>query len=116
MKTVTIKGMPYVLKFNTRALLSLSGKGITIESMGAKMEKTDLSDFYVAFHEGIKTLRKDITFDDALDLIDDYIADENNSIEDLLFDVMEEIATGMGLGKKFKEEMQKQKEKEAEKA
>lgn len=116
MKTITINGMPYVIKFNTRALANMNAKGVTLGTLGEKLEKQDFSDFYIAFHEGVRTLRKDIDFDGALEIIDGFVAMEENSIEDLLFDTMEEIAVAMGLGKRFKEGIQEQKEKQKAKA
>lgn len=118
MKNITVNGIPYVIKFNTKAIMAMGAKGVNLGSIGEKVEQNDFSDFYIAFHEGLKFAHKDITFDEALELLD-ALFENDGDITDLFLMVMEEMATAMGLGKAYKAEVQKQQkelEKKAKKA
>lgn len=109
MKNITVNGIPYVIKFNTKAIMSMGAKGVNLGTIGEKVEQNDFSDFYIAFHEGLKFAHKDITFDQALELLD-AMFENDGDITDLFLMVMEEMATAMGLGKAYKAEVQKKQE------
>ena len=70
MKVIKINKKDYVLKFTTKALMNLNAKGITLASLSEDMEKLNLISLYEAFHEGLKFANKDITLDQAYELID----------------------------------------------
>lgn len=117
MKNITVNGIPYVIKFNTKAIMAMGAKGVNLGSIGEKVEQNDFSDFYVAFHEGLKFAHKDMTFDEALELLD-AMFENDGDITDLFMIVMEEMATAMGLGKAYRvgvQEKQKELEKKAKK-
>lgn len=112
MKNITVNGIPYVIKFTTRSILNLDAKGVTLGSLGEQAEAGNFAGFYVAFHEGISVLRKDMTFDDCLELLDNYFEEnEENNMNDLAVDLLEEMAVAMGLGKAFKKGLQEEKAK-----
>ncbi|GKZ04076.1 hypothetical protein ANS017_26470 [Paraclostridium bifermentans] len=116
MKSIKIGNETHVLKFTSKAIVNLGAKGINLVTLGKGLQNQDLSEFYQAFYEGLKTLNPNMTFDRTLELIDIYFEDENNEIEELVLLVMEEFATAMGLGKAFKKEMQAEKEELEKKA
>ena len=76
MKVLKINKKDYVLKFTTKALMNLNAKGITLTSLASDMEKLNLISLYEAFHEGLKFANKDITLDQAYELIDLYYDNE----------------------------------------
>lgn len=113
MKNITVNGIPYVIKFNIKAVMALNAKGVNLSTLGEQAQKNDFTGFYMAFHEGLKFAHKEMTFDQALELLD-AVFENDGDISELFVDVMEELAVAMGLGKAFKEKMQEQ-EKELKK-
>ena len=107
MKVLKINKKDYVLKFTTKALMSLNAKGITLTSLASDMEKLNLISLYEAFHEGLKFANKDITLDQAYELIDLYY-EEGGEVEAFFMMILEEYANSMGLGAKFKEIIKQQ--------
>ena len=107
MKVLKINKKDYVLKFTTRALMNLNAKGITLASLSEDMEKLNLISLYEAFHEGLKFANKDITLDQAYELIDLYY-EEGGEVEAFFMMILEEYANSMGLGAKFKEIIKQQ--------
>ena len=107
MKVIKINKKDYVLKFTTTALMNLNSKGITLTSLSSDMEKLSLVSLYEAFCEGLKFANKDITLDQACELIDEYF-EEGGEMEAFFIMVLEEYAKSMGLGAKFKETMKQQ--------
>ena len=107
MKVLKIKKKDYVLKFNTKTLMNLNAKGITLTSLSQDMEKLNLISLYEAFCEGLKFANKDITLDEAYELIDAYY-EEGGEVENFFTMILEEYAGSMGLGAKFKEIMKQQ--------
>ena len=107
MKVLKINKKDYVLKFTTRALMNLNAKGITLASLSEDMEKLNLISLYEAFHEGLKFANKDITLDQAYELIDLYY-EEGGEVEAFFMMILEEYANSMGLGMKFKEIIKQQ--------
>ena len=107
MKVLKINKKDYVLKFTTKALMSLNAKGITLTSLSEDMEKLSLISLYDAFYEGLKFANKDITLDQVYDLIDVYY-EEGGEVENFFMMILEEYAKSMGLGMKFKEIMKQQ--------
>ena len=107
MKVLKINKKDYVLKFTTKALMSLNAKGITLTSLSEDMEKLNLISLYEAFHEGLKFANKDITLDQTYELIDAYY-EEGGEVETFFTMILEEYANSMGLGAKFKEIMKQQ--------
>ena len=71
------------------------------------MEKLNLISLYEAFCEGLKFANKDITLDEAYELIDAYY-EEGGEVENFFTMILEEYAGSMGLGAKFKEIMKQQ--------
>ena len=107
MKVLKINKRDYVLKFTTKALMSLNAKGITLTSLSQDMEQLNLISLYEAFHEGLKFANKDITLDEAYELIDLYY-EEGGEVEAFFMMILEEYANSMGLGMKFKEIIKQQ--------
>ena len=107
MKVLKINKKDYVLKFTTKALMNLNAKGITLTSLSQDMEKLNLISLYEAFCEGLKFANKDITLDEAYELIDAYY-EEGGEVESFFTMILEEYAKSMGLGAKFKEIMKQQ--------
>ena len=107
MKVLKINKRDYVLKFTTKALMNLNAKGITLASLSEDMEKLNLISLYEAFHEGLKFANKDITLDQAYELIDLYY-EEGGEVETFFMMILEEYANSMGLGMKFKEIIKQQ--------
>ena len=107
MKVITINKKDYVLKFTTKALMNLNAKGITLTSLSQDMEQLNLISLYEAFHEGLKFANKDITLDQAYELIDMYY-EEGGEVEAFFMMILEEYANSMGLGAKFKEIIKQQ--------
>ena len=107
MKVLKINKRDYVLKFTTKALMNLNAKGITLSSLSQDMEKLNLISLYEAFCEGLKFANKDITLDEAYELIDAYY-EEGGEVENFFTMILEEYAGSMGLGAKFKEIMKQQ--------
>ena len=107
MKVLKINKKDYVLKFTTKALINLNAKGITLTSLSQDMEKLNLISLYEAFCEGLKFANKDITLDEAYELIDAYY-EEGGEVENFFTMILEEYAGSMGLGAKFKEIMKQQ--------
>ena len=108
MKVIKINKKDYVLKFTTKALMNLNAKGITLTSLSSDMEKLNLISLYEAFCEGLKFANKDITLDQAYELIDLYY-EEGGEVENFFMMILEEYAGSMGLGAKFKEIIKQQK-------
>ena len=107
MKVIKINKRDYVLKFTTKALMNLNAKGITLTSLSQDMEQLNLISLYEAFHEGLKFANKDITLDEAYELIDLYY-EEGGEVEAFFMMILEEYANSMGLGAKFKEIIKQQ--------
>ena len=107
MKVIKINKKDYVLKFTTKALMNLNAKGITLTSLSQDMEQLNLISLYEAFHEGLKFANKDITLDQAYELIDLYY-EEGGEVEAFFMMILEEYANSMGLGMKFKEIIKQQ--------
>ena len=107
MKVLKINKRDYVLKFTTKALMNLNAKGITLTSLSQDMEQLNLISLYEAFHEGLKFANKDITLDQAYELIDMYY-EEGGEVEAFFMMILEEYANSMGLGNKFKEIIKQQ--------
>jgi hypothetical protein len=107
MKVLKINKRDYVLKFTTKALMNLNAKGITLTSLSQDMEQLNLISLYEAFHEGLKFANKDITLDQAYELIDLYY-EEGGEVEAFFMMILEEYASSMGLGTKFKEIIKQQ--------
>ena len=107
MKVLKINKKDYVLKFTTKALMNLNAKGITLTSLSQDMEQLNLISLYEAFHEGLKFANKDITLDQAYELIDLYY-EEGGEVETFFMMILEEYANSMGLGMKFKEIIKQQ--------
>ena len=107
MKVIKINKRDYVLKFTTKALMNLNAKGITLTSLSQDMEQLNLISLYEAFHEGLKFANKDITLDQAYELIDMYY-EEGGEVEAFFMMILEEYANSMGLGNKFKEIIKQQ--------
>ena len=107
MKVIKINKRDYVLKFTTKALMNLNAKGITLTSLSQYMEQLNLISLYEAFHEGLKFANKDITLDQAYELIDLYY-EEGGEVEAFFMMILEEYANSMGLGAKFKEIIKQQ--------
>ena len=107
MKVIKINKKDYVLKFTTKALMNLNSKGITLTSLSSDMEKLNLVSLYEAFHEGLKFANKDITLDEACELVYVYY-EEGGEMEAFFVMVLEEYAKSMGLGAKFKEMIRQQ--------
>ena len=107
MKVLKINKRDYVLKFTTKALMNLNAKGITLTSLSQDMEQLNLISLYEAFCEGLKFANKDITLDQAYELIDLYY-EEGGEVEAFFMMILEEYANSMGLGMKFKEIIKQQ--------
>ena len=107
MKVIKINKKDYVLKFTTKALMNLNAKGITLASLSSDMENLNLMSLYEAFCEGLKFANKDITLDEAYELIDLYY-EEGAEVETFFMMILEEYSKSMGLGKKFKEIIKQQ--------
>ena len=107
MKVLKINKKDYVLKFTTKALMNLNAKGITLTSLSQDMEQLNLISLYEAFHEGLKFANKDITLDQAYELIDLFY-EEGGEVEAFFMMILEEYANSMGLGAKFKEIIKQQ--------
>ena len=107
MKVIKINKRDYVLKFTTKALMNLNAKGITLTSLSQDMEQLNLISLYEAFCEGLKFANKDITLDQAYELIDLFY-EEGGEVEAFFMMILEEYANSMGLGMKFKEIIKQQ--------
>ena len=107
MRVLKINKKDYVLKFTTKAIMSLNAKGITLTSLALDMENLNLISLYEAFCEGLKFANKDITLDETYEIIDSYY-EEAGEVEEFFTIVLEEYSKAMGLGNKFKEIMKQQ--------
>ena len=107
MKVLKINKRDYVLKFTTKALVNLNAKGITLTSLSQDMEQLNLISLYEAFYEGLKFANKDITLDQAYELIDMYY-EEGGEVEAFFMMILDEYANSMGLLMQFKEIIKQQ--------
>ena len=107
MKVLKINKKDYVLKFTTKAMMSLNAKGITLTSLASDMENLNLISLYEAFHEGLKFANKDITLDQTYEIIDSYY-EEGGEVQEFFMMILEEYSRAMGLAKQFKETMKQQ--------
>ncbi|MGL4801475.1 MAG: hypothetical protein ACRC18_04345 [Cetobacterium sp.] len=88
--------------------MNLNSKGITLTSLSKDMEELNLVSLYEAFCEGLKFANKEITLDQAYELIDAYY-EEGGEVESFFIMILEEYSKSMGLGAKFKEIIEQQK-------
>ena len=116
MKCITIKDKDYVLKFTSKVISELNLKNITMTTLSKDMEEMKMNNLYYVFWQGLRFKNKNITLDDAYEIIDEYFEeDEENTTEDFFMLVLEEYSRAMGLGKNFKtikEEMNKNKQQQ----
>lgn len=107
MKCLKINNRDYVLKYTTRSIMNLNSKGITLTKLTKDMEDLNLAALYETFCEGLKFANKDITIEEACDIIDAYY-EEGGEMESFFMIILEEYSKSMGLGKQFKEIQTKQ--------
>ena len=80
---------------------------ITLTSLSTDMESLNLISLYEAFYEGLRFANNNITLDEAYELIDTYY-EEGGEVEAFFMMILEEYASSMGLGAKFKEIIKQQ--------
>lgn len=110
MKILKIGKKDYVFKFTTLHLRDLNRKGITLVSLSEDVEKMNLDGLYTAFHYALKFQNKDITEEEAFELIDLYLKEENE-LDQLIEVVLTEYSNALGLKDKVDEGLKKAKTK-----
>ena len=107
MKILKANGVDYVLKFGAGAIAELNDHDITLAGLSADLEEMRVKKLYTTFFYGLKTMQHDITQEKAYHIIDS-LFEEGMELEEFFKIVLEEYASAMGLGKKFKEIMDTQ--------
>ena len=103
-----INNKDYVMKFTAGTISELNElEGITLTGLSQDLEQMKVTKLYKTFYYGLKAMQKDITLEDAYDLID-ALYEEGMELEEFFKLVLAEFASAMGLGKKFKEIMDAQ--------
>ena len=75
--------------------------------LSADLEEMRVKKLYTTFFYGLKTMQHDMTQEKAYHIIDS-LFEEGMELEEFFKIVLEEYASAMGLGKKFKEIMDAQ--------
>lgn len=107
MKILKANGKDYALKFGAGAIAELNDLGVTLLGLSKDLEDMKVKNLYVTFFYGLKTMQHDMTQEKAYHVIDS-LFEEGMELEEFFKIVLEEYATSMGLGKKFKEIMEAQ--------
>ena len=108
MKLIKINNKDYVLKFTAQTVSELNEvEDITLSGLSQDLEGMKVTRLYKAFYYGLKAMQHDITLKDAYNLID-ALYEEGMELEEFFKLILQEYATAMGLGKKFKEIMENQ--------
>ena len=106
MKILKINKKDYVIKFTSKVIKELNAQGVTLIGLTDDLQVMKVDNLYTVFYHGLKAMSHDITMDRALEIIDEYFEeDENNDLETFFKLILEEYASAMGLGKKFRETM-----------
>lgn len=115
MKMIKIGNRQLVMKFTTKICKMMNLEGITVKSISEDLKNNfDTSKLNKAFFYSLQAMQKDITEDEAYDLLDLWL-EEGKDGEELQLEIMEELMKAMGFGKQFKKMMQEHLEKEAQK-
>lgn len=110
MKILKINNKDYVIKFTSKVIRELNAKDITFNKLANDIQELKVDSLYETFYYAIKDYNN-VTFEEALALIDSYYEEnEDNDIEAFFNLIVEEYSKAMGLGKKFKKLMNEQKE------
>lgn len=108
MKLIKINDKDYVIKFTAKVVSELNElEGITLTGLSKDLEEMKVTRLYKAFFYSLKAMQHDITMDDAYKLID-ALYEEGMELEEFFKLILQEYASAMGLGKKFKEIMEAQ--------
>lgn len=107
MKMIKIDNRDYVLKFTSKVVSELNANDISFNTLLEDMQAMKVDNLYKAFYYGISNMNK-VSYDEALELIDKYYENEDNTMEAFFMLVIEEYSKALGLGKLFKEVMKGQ--------
>ena len=108
MKMIKINNKDYVMKFTAGTVAELNElEGITLTGLSQDLEDMKVTKLYKTFYYSLKAMQKDITLEDAYELID-ALYEEGMELEEFFKLVLMEFSNAMGLGKKFKEIMKAQ--------
>ena len=89
--------------------MDLELEGITYKKLAESIQnEMSMAQLYTAFYHSIKKCSKGLSFDDALEIIDEYYA-TGKTLEDFIELVLGEWSEAMGFGKQFKRAMKKEK-------
>ena len=105
MKMIKIGNRQLVMKFTTRVINMMNLEGITIKSISEDLkENFDTSKLNRAFYYSLISMQKDITVEDAYDLLDMWL-EEGKDGEELQVEIIGELMNAMGFKKQFQEMM-----------
>lgn len=111
MKMIKIDNRDYVLKFTSKVVSELNANGISFNTLLEDMQAMKVDNLYKTFYYGISSMNK-VSYDEALELIDKYYENEDNTMEVFFMLVIEEYSKALGLGKFFKEMMREQRKQQ----
>ena len=110
MKMIKINNRQLVMKFPTRVINMMNLEGITIKSISESLKDNfDTSKLNKAFYYSLISMQKDITEDEAYDLLDMWV-EEGKDGEEIQQEVIGELMTAMGFKKQFKEMIENNKQ------
>ena len=112
MKMIKIGNRQLVMKFTTRVINMMNLEGITIKSISEDLKNNfDTSKLNKAFYYSLTSMQKDITEDEAYDLLDLWV-EEGKDGEELQQEIIGELMDAMGFKKQFKQMVEEAKIKE----
>ena len=105
MKMIKIGNRQLVMKFTTRVINMMNLEGITIKSISEDLKDNfDTSKLNKAFYYSLISMQKDITEEDAYDLLEMWL-EEGKDGEELQVEIIGELMNAMGFKKQFQEMM-----------
>lgn len=112
MKNLKIGKKTYILEYSTHAIDMMNNEDIYLNKLAKEVEEGKTSSLYKAFYYGLKKYHRDVNYEEAKEIIDDYFReDEDNDLIELMMIVVEELGVSMGLGKMVRQQIEKMREK-----
>ena len=112
MKMIKINNRQLVMKFTTRVINMMNLEGITIKSISEDLKESfDTTKLNKAFYYSLISMQKDITEDEAYDLLDLWV-EEGKDGEELQQEIIGELMSAMGFKKQFKQMVEEQQKKD----
>lgn len=109
MKMIKINNRQLVMKFTTKVINMMNLEGITIKSISDDLQNNfDTSKLNKAFYYSLISMQKEITEDEAYDLLDMWL-EEGKDGEALQQEIIGELMCAMGFKKQFKQMIKEQK-------